>query len=536
MNTPPPQIQALSVAIDPEKCNGCVVCIRACPARAIRIRGDKAVILEDRCIDCGECIRVCPNDAVVPMVSTFSDMARFKVKAVLPSPVMYTQFGEDVLPNEVLLALTKMGFDYVFDLARYCEWGNLAVFDWLRRHPDVRTAIATTCPVVTRLIAKRFPGLIGNIVAVKPPREFGAAHVRNLLKRKLGLADADIGVFHITPCAAKIVDINFPMTMSASSLDGALGMSSLYGEVQKSLKAVDGEDRETILFQAGGFGIDWDAGGLGGEERTLSVSGLSDTLDVLEQIEAGRLADVRYVDCRVCQDGCLGGPLTVENRYLARVTLRNLVRMFGSVPRVRMKDIRRLIKDGFFDPDNVIRPILHPLDNNPVVAMKKLQKVDDLTARLPGKQCAICGAPDCRTLAEDVVQGQADLFVCPLFFRLRTWGRRTMILAEIVEKLGLEVLTGDDALNREVTGVYAGDLLSDVMANSRNGQLWVTMQGHINVIAVAALKEISAVVLVNERDLAEDALARAREEGIPVLRTDISAYELSGRLYSLLAG
>lgn len=411
----------ISVLIHRDQCRGCVICVRACPTRAIRVRHGKALILPELCVDCGECIRICPSYAVVPRVASYKDLAKYKVKVCLPSPVIYCQFGDDVYPNDILLALTRLGFDYVFDEAIYCEWVSLAVDDWLTRHPNVRTALSPVCPVVLRLITKRFPDLIPNVLTLAPPREIGAKHVRVLLKQKLGLSDEDIGVFHITPCAAKTVSINHPMALKHSYLNGALGLHEMYGDILLTLKEMENRDPERMLFKAGGAGISWEmsgteAAGLRQVERTLSVSGLTETLTVLEQIEAGKLTDVRYVECRVCQDGCLGGPLAVENRYRARGILRKLVYTFGLLPRVRFKEIRKFIDQGFFGPEKEIKPICFPLDKDPIKAMKKLKKVDELTNRLPGKLCAVCGAPDCRTLAEDVVLGKASLHDCPFYY------------------------------------------------------------------------------------------------------------------------
>ena len=410
----------LSVHIHKSNCNGCLACVRACPTRAMRIRDGKAVILRELCVDCGECIRICPCDAVVPLVSTYKDVASFKVNVALPSPVIYTQFGEDVMPNDILLALSKLGFDYVFDGAKYCEWVNLALSDWLATQSEVQTAIGLTCPVVLRLVAKLFPDLIPNIAPLEPPREVGSKHVRMLLMRKTGLRAEDIGIFHVTPCAAKMVAINHPLAMKASSLDGALGFHDIYGDILLALKELTEEDHEKYLFRASGAGIAWEmtggeAEGLHSEVRTLSVSGLGETLEVLDQIEAGRLQDIRYVECRVCQDGCLGGPLTVENRYRARSTVRRLVRMFGPEPRVRTKEFASLIESGFFMTDKEIKPSSYPLDKDPLKAMIKRKKVDELTKLLPGRLCAACGAPDCRTLAEDVVLGKASLTDCPFY-------------------------------------------------------------------------------------------------------------------------
>ena len=111
-----------------------------------------------------------------------------------------------------------------------------------------------------------------------------------------------------------------------------------------------------------------------------------------------------------------------------------------------------------------------------------------------------------------------------------------MKLSEIVDKLALTVLTGETDLDRDVTGVYSGDLISDVMSNSREGQLWVTLQAHPNVVAVASLRELSGVVIVNQRTPTEETIAKAEQEGLSIMGTDLPAYEICGRLYNLLAG
>ena len=108
-----------------------------------------------------------------------------------------------------------------------------------------------------------------------------------------------------------------------------------------------------------------------------------------------------------------------------------------------------------------------------------------------------------------------------------------MILSEIVQRFGLDVRVGGDALTNEVRGGYASDLLSDVIAHGREGDLWVTLQTHQNTVAVATLKELAGIVLVNGREPEADTLQKAEEENIPLLVSDLPAFELIGRLYNL---
>ncbi len=101
----------------------------------------------------------------------------------------------------------------------------------------------------------------------------------------------------------------------------------------------------------------------------------------------------------------------------------------------------------------------------------------------------------------------------------------------LVKTLGLEVNTGSDQLHQEVTGGYVGDLLSDVIAHSASGNIWVTIQTHPNIVAVASMKDLAAIILAGGREPDPETLKKASEEGIPLLRSSLPAFELVGRLY-----
>jgi hypothetical protein len=106
-------------------------------------------------------------------------------------------------------------------------------------------------------------------------------------------------------------------------------------------------------------------------------------------------------------------------------------------------------------------------------------------------------------------------------------------VAEAVIKLGGTLVTANAAAEREIQGGYASDLLSDVMGNSREGDIWVTLQKHVNIVAVAQLHGLAAIVLVNGRKPEPDTLARAEEMGIPIISTPMQAFDAVGILYSL---
>ncbi|UCH78006.1 MAG: serine kinase [Candidatus Coatesbacteria bacterium] len=108
-----------------------------------------------------------------------------------------------------------------------------------------------------------------------------------------------------------------------------------------------------------------------------------------------------------------------------------------------------------------------------------------------------------------------------------------MELKKIVDKLGLEVAAGAEHLGRAAQSSYVSDLLSDVMANAGEGTLWITIQTHANIVAVCALHDLAAVVIANGKRPNEETLARAEEEGVVLLLSPQSAFDVAGRLYEL---
>jgi serine kinase of HPr protein (carbohydrate metabolism regulator) len=109
-----------------------------------------------------------------------------------------------------------------------------------------------------------------------------------------------------------------------------------------------------------------------------------------------------------------------------------------------------------------------------------------------------------------------------------------MKVSELVEELELKVYAGKDSLDREITGGYVSDLLSDVMGFAKEGNVWITLQNHLNVIAIASLKDLSCVILVKNIIPGDDVLEKANEEGIPLLGSNSKTFELAGEIYSLI--
>lgn len=109
-----------------------------------------------------------------------------------------------------------------------------------------------------------------------------------------------------------------------------------------------------------------------------------------------------------------------------------------------------------------------------------------------------------------------------------------MNLNTIIKELQLNVLPDQEYLSIDVSGGYTSDLLSDVIANSKEKDLWITLQTHQNIIAVAKLKDLAGIIIVNNREPNENTIEKAKEEKVPLLRTSLKAFEVSGKLYALM--
>lgn len=109
-----------------------------------------------------------------------------------------------------------------------------------------------------------------------------------------------------------------------------------------------------------------------------------------------------------------------------------------------------------------------------------------------------------------------------------------MKITDIVSALDLRVVSGNGGLGNEITGGYVSDLLSDVMGTAKEGNVWITLQTHQNIIAVASLKDISGIILVKGSQAEGDTVTKSNELNIPVLSTEADTFTITGRLYNLL--
>ena len=415
-----------SIVRDDSRCVGCIACGKACPTRAIRVRDSLAVVNAALCIDCGECIRACPHSAVTARTSSPSDLKRFEYTVAIPSTALYSQFGRSVHPEQVAGALLQVGFNAFYDVSWMCQMVGGAVDTYLSECGEPWPKISATCPAVIRLILQRYPDLIPHVVPIETPRELTARVARRKMAAATGLPPDRIGVFYITPCSAIMQSIISPIGLLESYFDGAFSVAELYGPLLRAIKGGCPAVPEDSFNLSG---LQW---GLTGGERaamrnanSLAVSGVGEVVKVFDSIEAGKFQMLDFIEAHICPDGCVGGQLLVEGRHSARHALQAVVAHVtqrsaqGPAPSVQEERVRAMFRQHFFDMEDQIRarPLMRePPDLQTAILVRRERT--RLLSKLPHRDCGACGAPDCETLAGDVLAGEADIDDC-VFLKLQ---------------------------------------------------------------------------------------------------------------------
>lgn len=403
-----------SVRLDKEKCKACTNCLKRCPTEAIRVRGGRAHIIDERCIDCGECIRVCDYHAKYALTDPLASINRFKYKIALPAPALYGQFKHLISASQVLEGLLNMGFDEVFEVAEGADIVTRAIRERMRNMDKSHyPLISSACPAIVRLIRVRFPELIPHIIDVRQPMEVAAMVAKQEFCRKNNVPQEEVGCFFITPCAAKMTAIRNPIGHETSAVDGAISMLEIYGLLTSQLKNIS---FDTNISRASAYGVGW--ANSGGEaaavcpEHSMSVDGIENVIRVLEEIENDKLQDLVFFEGSACTGGCVGGPLTFENNYVARGAIRALMHGCDITHPDEKVKVSYLTKYNLLGDKHITANSAMKLDDDIVEAMRKMEQMEEIVNRLPGYDCGSCGSPTCRTFAEDIVRGYATEMDC----------------------------------------------------------------------------------------------------------------------------
>ncbi len=400
-----------TVMLDSDKCKGCISCMRRCPTEAIRVRKGKAKVLYDRCIGCGECVRICPHQAKLPAHDSFESIFNYKYKIAVPAPSLFGQFNNLQSVDLILNGLLEIGFDDVYEVAVGAELISEKTRELIANGKLKKPIISSACPAVVELIFMRYKGLADHVVDLVPPAEVALRLAREQAIQK-GIPKEDIGVFFISPCPAKVFALKNPMTSETAVADGVLSISEIYFRLLPILPKIKEVKK---LSKTGMLGLRWAASGgecLGiDNDKYLAADGMENVVNVLREMENDALSYIDFVELGACTSGCVGGVLNVENPFAARARIRSF--------RHKLEPMENALNVNEFDEEFFhwhhepeVKDIFR-LDEDFAQALRKMREIEDLYAKLPHLDCGQCGAPSCRSFAEDVVNGDTTADKCP---------------------------------------------------------------------------------------------------------------------------
>lgn len=421
------QTSTCFVRFNKDLCTGSGACLRVCPTKAIRIKQKKAVRIVERCIGCGECLRICREGAVSAATEGPGVLNKKHLAIALVSPVLYAQFP-DVMPKDVLLGLRQMGFQHTIDMSYFLEMFQCATEEFIRRNRISNQApwplISPICPVVVRLIAFKFPNLLPNVLPVLRPVALMAREVKRHLIPEYLDKGQEIVLYYINPCPTKKDPSCLPPRQRPKPFEIALGINDIYPQLLKQVEQIKAAD--AIPFYQTRFEYETCATGnasmwgmSGGEiadmdiDRSLAVSGMEETIHYLEKIEMGLFQNIEYFEFRTCREGCLGGVLNAIDKYLAKSTVQKMIKRFGLGRRLQRENILRMYEKGEFQSEKDPAKLTNLFGaRKAALSIDSMQEIEKVVQLIKGTDCTACGAPDCRTFAEDVVRGEAALRDC----------------------------------------------------------------------------------------------------------------------------
>ena len=417
------------IRYDKEVCAGGSSCLKVCPTLAIRVRNGKAVRNENLCIGCGECIRVCQEAALSAATSNLERLNKDEISVALVTPVLYAQFP-GVMPEDILMGLRALGFQHTVDMSYFLEMFQYATEEFIVRNrvsrQSPRPLISPVCPVVIRLIAFKFPSLMPNVLPLLRPVDLMAREVRQRIVQEYGISAERVRLYYINPCPTKRGPIRLASAKAQGDTCFSLGINDIYADLLHQIEHMREADpipysniRFDFEYCHTGNGPMW--GMSGGEiadmniDNSLAVSGLDETITYLEKMEMGLFSNLEYIEFRTCREGCLGGAITAIDKYLAKSAVNKMIKMLGLGRRLSRDKILRQYEKGRFLTDKDPAKLIQIFGSRAKpMSIEMLREVDEILDRIKGHDCAECGAPTCKTFAEDVVKGEASLNECLL--------------------------------------------------------------------------------------------------------------------------
>ena len=391
-------------------CKNCYKCIRNCPVKAIKVTNQQAQIIEEQCILCEKCIAVCPQHAKVE----HNDIPELQKviasgKKVIASvhPAYFARYGWKSI-DDLEQCLKKMGFWKVVDAAEGAAMMKEKYTQFLKNQQQKTMRISSNCPVVVRLIEKKYPYLTEHLMPVYSIKQMHAVYLKEQYP--------DAVLVYISPCISVMADAE----EGQAQMDYVITFRELNNwmkDVSEKPKRSTGEKGEVYLSRMTAV-----SGGLIQAmqpvegQKYLAVDGIEQCKKILKELKTGEYEDY-FIEMNACTNGCIGGgsySLNQEKKLLdALIAIKELSMEDGEpdyqkdyhmeVPEIPE---RRFIQEELYPGKAITKEqFTHVLHE-----MGKYTKEDELN-------CGACGYDTCRAKAIAVIQGKAEVSMCIPYMR-----------------------------------------------------------------------------------------------------------------------
>lgn len=389
-------------------CKNCYKCIRNCPVKAIRVENQQAQIIEDQCILCEKCTSVCPQHAKVEhddIPDIQKEIAAGKKVIASVHPAYLVRYGW----NSVHLLeekLQKMGFWKVFDAAQGAAMMKQEYTRILEAQHQQKMMISSNCPVVVRLIEKKYPHLTEYLAPVCSAMQMHAQYLREQYP--------DAVLVYVSPC----ISVMSELKEQQAQMDYVITFRELSNwmddmpQQQEQGKLPEEVYLSRMMAVSGGLiqAMQPVEG-----QKYLSVDGMDQCREILKELQAGEYQDY-FIEMNACANGCIGGPYSQkrEKKLLdALIAIRQISMPEGRPDyqkdyHMEMPDvtIRRFIPEESYPEKAITREqVTHVLQE-----MGKYTREDELN-------CGACGYDTCRAKAVAVIQGKAEVSMCIPYMR-----------------------------------------------------------------------------------------------------------------------
>lgn len=373
-----------------DKCTKCMSCLKACPTGSISMVNNRIRIDNKDCINCGRCVKACHSNGMVAHGSTLDEIRNYEYTVCIVPGALISHCESFEQAQDLFHAIRLLGFDEVVDTTDV-DAQIVSELSIMAEDAIGFTYIAPFCPVVNKMVHKKYSVLTENIAPIRYASEIVASQIRKKHPGK------NVGIFNLCECEAKLALAKYPYGGDSYEVDHALSISFVFPKIRNNMK----KGFDDVSFNRLGL-QSCSPTSMIQRDDVLCADSFGKISEILDQSEFGILDRFNLFCLYPCHNGCIGGHLLWGNPYLTRNSIYELTKE-------NEKEMANLPFEELYTEKN------NEYELSDIQFMERLtffNKVNDILEQLPGYDCSACGKQTCRSMAEEIASGRKKLSDC----------------------------------------------------------------------------------------------------------------------------